>query len=262
MTYRIMFACVTVEVAMVVSPAVHYRPDEIHLFRFIRDSGTKRAELYEDHYKEVCRQLKENLPDTIITEHCSDPVYDFRAMASRLDSLHSSLLTKHPDAEFLVNISSDPAEFVAALGVFCFLNRDTVMFRVPTREYCVSEEEFRALHCADGKAVGLSRKVYPPKELKCFSLRKPDETLVRALRIYSQMMDGGTEPTGVLMISALKEKGLWTYREPAGDCRTDLADREKQWYERNYNLPWKERDGWMSVTGGRGTGSPARAGPP
>lgn len=50
------------------------------------------------------------------------------------------------------------------------------------------------------------------------------------------MMDGGTEPTGVLMISALKEKGLWTYREPAGDCRTDLADREKQWYERNYNL--------------------------
>ena len=88
------------------------------------------------------------------------------------------------------------------------------------------------------------------KVLDCFSLRKPDETLVRALRIYSEMMDGGTEPTGVLIISALKEKGLWTYREPAGDCRTDLVDGEKQWYERNYNLPWKEM-GWVDAGDGR-----------
>lgn len=141
MTRTVMFACVTVEVAMLVSPAVYYKPDEIHLFRFIRDPGTKRAELYEDHYMEVCRQLQEGLPDTDVIEHCSDPVYDFRAMAGKLGSLRISLLTEHPDARFLVNISSGPAELIAALGVFCFLNRDAIMFKVSTREYSISEED-------------------------------------------------------------------------------------------------------------------------
>ena len=67
----IMIACVTVEVAMVVSPVLRYKPQELHLFRFIRDPGSKKSKLYTDHFNEVLRKIGSSLPSCRIIEHSS-----------------------------------------------------------------------------------------------------------------------------------------------------------------------------------------------
>ena len=66
-----MIACVTVEVAMVVSPVLRYKPQELHLFRFIRDPGSRKSKLYRDHYNEVVRKVSASLPQCRIIEHSS-----------------------------------------------------------------------------------------------------------------------------------------------------------------------------------------------
>lgn len=73
----IMIACVTVEVAMVVSPVLRYKPREPHLFRFIRDSGSRKSKLYRDHYNEVVRKVSASLPSCKIIEHSDEPVNQF-----------------------------------------------------------------------------------------------------------------------------------------------------------------------------------------
>ncbi|WP_400240441.1 hypothetical protein [Methanomethylophilus alvi] len=67
----IMIACVTVEVAMVVSPVLRYKPQELHLFRFIRDPGSRKSKLYRDHYNEVVRKVSASLPRCRTIEHSS-----------------------------------------------------------------------------------------------------------------------------------------------------------------------------------------------
>lgn len=83
--YRIMIACVTVETVMVSDPVMVYEPDEIHLFHYSRDPESKRAKLYEDHYLEVVRRIRETNPDCRIVGHYDQPVYNFRSMARCLE---------------------------------------------------------------------------------------------------------------------------------------------------------------------------------
>ena len=249
MSRTIMIACVTVEVAMVVSPALYYKPDEIRLFRYIRDPGTPKAKIYGDHYREVCRQIHEKLPGCEIHEEDSVPVYDFVSITSALGALRTRLSEEYPGARFLANISSGPAEFVAALGVFCFLNPDARMFRVSTRKFSVTEEEFAEMHYSGGKAVGMSLEVSDPREIECVRLEKPEENIVRALRLYAGFLDEGIEPTYHVMIPALKEKGLWGYGERLHRGGKQV-DRERQHFQREYNRTWEE-NGWVDVRDGR-----------
>ena len=83
--YRIMIACVTVETVMVSDPVIFYRPDEIHLFHYSRDPESSRARLYEDHYLEVYRRIRDIVPESRIIGHHDVPIYDFRSMARCLE---------------------------------------------------------------------------------------------------------------------------------------------------------------------------------
>jgi hypothetical protein len=128
MPYRIMIACVIVEVAMVASPA-QYRSKEIRLFRYSRDSGSRKAKLYEDRYAEVARNINESLPSCAVTEHTDEPVYDLRRMSRSLDMMYNLVVREHPDCEILANVSSGPSEFAAALGIFSYLHPRVVLFK-------------------------------------------------------------------------------------------------------------------------------------
>lgn len=123
----IMIACVTVEVAMVVFPVLRYKPQELHLFRFIRDSGSRKSKLYRDHYNEVVRKVSASLPSCKIIEHSDEPVYEVNRMARSL-----------------ANLSSGPSEFAAALGIFSYVHPRVVLFKVPTREYAVPQASWRS----------------------------------------------------------------------------------------------------------------------
>lgn len=244
MTYRIMIACVTVEVAMVVSPALRYRPKEIHIFRYIRDSGSGRAKLYTDHYAEVVDELSHSLPDCTVIEHTDEPVYDFGRMSRSLDMVYNQTVREHPDCEILANLSSGPREFSATLGIFSYLHPRVTLFKVPTEEYAVGEEELQRYFYDNGRAVGLSRRMYPPKEIAGIRLEPPDERRVRALRMYQSLIDCGTEPYWNRMVPLLKVHGLWDYEPSDREYGSDLELREKLNYFRHYRAYWKEM-GWI-----------------
>ncbi|MBE6513680.1 MAG: hypothetical protein E7Z69_00905 [Thermoplasmata archaeon] len=155
--YIIVISCVTTETVMVSSPSIFYKADEVHLFRYIRDPGTASAKLYEDHFQSVCRQIRSSLPECLVTEHTDDPVYDLSRMVRALSVLYSRIRKEHPDAEVHANLSSGPSEFIAALGIFAFLNPDVKLFKVATRRYTVGAEEFMLLHYdGDGTTKGES----------------------------------------------------------------------------------------------------------
>ena len=71
----------TTETVMVPFPVIHYQADEIHLFHHIRNPGAPKAQLYEDHCKETCRQISDALPNCRIIEHPDTVIYDFSSMA-------------------------------------------------------------------------------------------------------------------------------------------------------------------------------------
>ena len=240
----IMIACVTVEVAMVVSPVLRYRPQELHLFRYISDSGNKKSKLYRDHYNKVVRRISESLPSCKIIEHSDEPVYEVNRMARSLDKLYYRISKDNDDFRILANLSSGPSEFAAALGIFSYVHPPVVLFKVPTREYAVSQSMLEEFYYDNGVPVGLTRKTYPPKEITGIRLELPDERRLRALRLYHSMMEGGTEPYLNRMVPALKEQGLWEYEPAKEDLGSDLALREKMYYFRHYRQYWKEM-GWI-----------------
>lgn len=239
-----MIACVTVEVAMVVSPAVFYQPDEIHLFRYTRAPWTPKARFYGDHFNEVVRQLKEKLPECIIKEHTEEPVYDFRRMSGSLDKFYALCTNEHPDCEILANLSSGSHEFAAALGIFSYIHPCVTLFKASTKEYAVTQERWHEFYYADGKPVGLSRKMHPPREIAGVRLEIPDEKRVRALKIYQGLLDDGVEPYWSRMVPLLKEQGLWDAWEGDRDYRCSQKTRDKMAFLRHYRYYWED-SGWV-----------------
>ena len=243
--YIIVISCVTTETVMVSSPSIFYKADEVHLFRYIRDPGTASAKLYEDHFQSVCKQIRSSLPECLVTEHTDDPVYDLPRMVRALSVLYSRIRKEHPDAEVHANLSSGPSEFIAALGIFAFLNPDVKLFKVATKRYTVGAEEFMLLHYdEDGSAVGLSREVYDPGPVPTVTLDGPDEVLVRSLRLYHQVLERGESPTGPLMMSLLEEKGLWIQSRNHCGKKTSESTLDRNNYYRNYANIWKML-GWI-----------------
>lgn len=103
---------------MVPFPVIHYQADEVHLFHYIRNPGAPKAQLYEDHCKETCRQISDALPNCRIIEHPGTVIYDFSSMARILGKLYAKMLDEHPDAPVYANFSSGPDEFTVSLGIF------------------------------------------------------------------------------------------------------------------------------------------------
>ena len=243
--YTVMIACVTVEVAMVVSPAMFYEPDEIHLFSYIRDPEASKSRIYRDHYERVRGEIFRNLPRCRIIEHKNIPIYKFDAMAQEWGRLRVSLSKTHPDTRILVNMSSGPTEYISSATLFSFFNDNVEEFKVSTEEFTVSEEDFIKMHYRDGIPCGLSYKVSEPQEIDTVPLEKPSENGVRALRLYAEFIEYGMVPQCRRMIDAMKKAGIWDYDEKEYDKVhfMELDERERHYFLRMRDR-WREL-GWL-----------------
>ena len=241
----VVIACVTTETVMVSAPIIHFEADEVHLFRYIRDPGSAKAKLYEDHYVQTRNQISASLPMCRVIVHTDEPVYEFARMVRKLEELYLSLRRQYPEAKIYANLSSGTSEFIAALGVLSFLNPGLTLFKVPTENYTLTEDQYYALFYDNGIPVGLSRSVYPPKGIVSVDADKPDENLVRCLRVYSDLLDKGKKPHYSLMRKELEARGLWKYEpRPVSGNRTDEIVRMREFFSRSIAGEWK-RLGWI-----------------
>ena len=240
--YRVVVCCVTTEVNMVVSPILKIFPNEVHLYRYIRNPGTPAAKIYEDHYREVLKRMP---PEIKVFEHDAVPVYDNRAMVSSLNKLNSRVMFEHPDADIMINISSGPNDYALAVGQFSSMNPHIHLFKVSTREYSISEEEFIKYHyCGDGTPRGLSRTVNDPKYVTSLHLYTPPREIILGLRLYAEMFEHRGKVGEKEIIKKMKALKIWTHVPENEDGKAELWKLEHMYYRRNYFKKWKEL-GWI-----------------
>lgn len=242
MTFTAMIACVTTETVMVSDPVIRMLPDEVHIYRYVRDPGTPKAQLYEDHYRETVRQILEGYPCCEIVEHKGTPIYDYAKMAASLQRVNTRILAQHPDAKVLVNISSGPNQYSAAAGVFQCTNPNVTLFSVSTEDYWMDVEDFISKNYVDGRPTGLSRSVHAPKMIEGVHLDQPDETLVRGLRVYAGAVKQGIVPYSSAIMPLLEKAGLMRLNRKGSS--------DKVTYHRNFVRPWIIL-GWITDDGSR-----------
>ena len=242
-------ACVTFETVMVSSPAADYKADEVHLFHYVRE-GSAKADVYSEFYQEAASQIKERIPNVKIIEHEESPVYDFRLMLRDILSCIDDIRSRYQECEILINVSSGTAEFIAA-GVISSMmsNGKASAFTVRTSEFTVSgEEAIRKFYYKDNKPVGLSASVGEPSALPFFKIDRPDENLVRGLRLYDELKERVRSVTASVVIAEMKKQGVWQYVPSEHADKTEMKQKETMYYQRHFVNTWDDL-GWIDRPG-------------
>ena len=241
-------ACVTFETVMVSSPAAEYKADEVHLFHYVRKESAK-ANVYSEFYAEAAAQVKAKLPNANIIEHADSPVYDFRLMLRDILSCIEDIRSRYAECEILINVSSGTAEFIAAGVISAMMSEGKASaFTVRTNEFTVAgEDAIRQFYYKEGKPVGLSASVGEPSALPYFKIERPDENLVRGLRLYSELRETVRSTPASVVIAEMKKRKIWLYAPTDAD-KTDMKQKETMYYQRHFvntwaNLGWIERPG-------------------
>ena len=147
--------------------------------------------------------------------------------------------TAYGDPEILINSSAGPSEFSAA-AIVSALMTGTTAFTVGTKAYTVPKDRLRELYYENGRPVGLTSEIFDPRPIPAFDIDKPDENLVRSLRLYSQIREAKHSVTAVSIISALKNAGLWEYEPNIHEKKTDSKQKEIMYYQRHYIQAWQK----------------------
>ena len=242
-------ACVTFETVMVSSPAAEYKADEVHLFHYVR-AGSSKADVYSEFYAEAAAQVKSKLPNAKIIEHGDSPVYDFRLMLRDILSCVDDIRSRYEECEILINVSSGTAEFIAAGVISAMMsNGKASAFTVRTSEFTVSgDDAIRKFYYKDGKPVGLSSSVGEPNALPYFKIDRPDENLVRGLRLYSDLRERMRTVTAATVIAEMKKNGIWLYVPSDSGDKTEMKQKETMYYQRHFVNMWDDL-GWIDRPG-------------
>ena len=242
-------SCVTFETVMVSDPAVEYKADEVHLFHYVRD-GSAASNIYSEFYDETVSQLKAKLPNVKIVEHADSPVYDFRLMLRDLLSCIDDISSRYEESEILINVSSGASEFIAAGVIASMMSGGKASaFTVRTVKYTMSgDETVRKLYYKDNRPVGLSSEVSDPTALPFFMIDRPDENLVRGLRLYEELRTAHRSVTASSVIAEMKEKGVWLYVPSDSADKTDMKQKETMYYQRHFVNTWDDL-GWIDRPG-------------
>jgi len=242
-------SCVTFETVMVSSPAIEYKADEVHVFHYTKTSAAK-SDLYSDFYTETVRQIREGLPNAEIIEHADSPVYDFRLMLRDILTCVDGILSRYDDVEVLINTSSGTSEFIAAGVIAAMMSKGKARaFTVRTNEFTVKEDDrIREIYYRDGRPVGLSSSVRSPTALPYYKIDRPEENLVRGLRLYEELRNTGKPVTAAVMIESMKKKDIWLYVPSDSAEKTDMKQKETMYYQRHFVNTWVEL-GWVDKPG-------------
>ncbi|UCC93412.1 MAG: hypothetical protein JSW25_01730 [Thermoplasmata archaeon] len=237
---RVAVACVTFETVMVTKPIIAMGSvDRVYLVHYEREDPGKTRRVYTEFYDEVVHQLEVDMEcGEIIPVNVE--VYDFQKVLGEL----LSVLTMEIDDgnDVYINVSAGTTEYSAASILASMMVKGVRPFTVSTKEWTIPIEEIDVYY-EDGRPVGLSKDVYPPRPLPYFHIERPPEELVRGLKILKERKEKGHVTTYLAMIGAMKDAGCWD-REDAGVVK-DQDQAEKMFYARHYIEGWARR-GWVT----------------
>lgn len=233
---RVMIACVTFETTKITEPVKFYGTNVVYLIHYVLNPS--EFNIYQDFFDRNVELLKEWSPDVEIHE-IERRVTDYSQMLRTVNAIVDREAPK--SADILINISAGSPEFIAAASTASMLNPSVEAFFVRPAEYTVDPEDLRSIYYRDGKPVGLTKNVRKVEDMPEFRLDKPDEYLVRSLRIYDSLKCGPRLYSSKV-IAKLKEEGLWE-RNTTGDPSND-----KVFFQRRFINSWKNL-GWIFKNG-------------
>lgn len=242
---RVAVACVTFETVMISDPIVSMGSvDRVYLLHYERPDPSRERHVYKEFYDEVVRQLQvgmqcgEIVPVNVV-------VYDFQEVLGVLLDIMTREQGEGNDV--YVNVSAGSTEYSAAAILASMMVRGVRPFTVGTREFTIPAEKIDIYYDGD-RPVGLSKEVYPARQLPFFHISRPDDDLVTGLRVLRERLDKGHSTTYVRMIEALKDAGCW--QREGKERVKDQVQAEKMYYARHFIDAWVSK-GWVSKTGRR-----------
>ena len=214
---RVAAACVTFETVKVSSPIAYMgKVDRVYLLHYIRSDEMGQENIYGSFYQEVVRQLREEQGIEDIRP-VMVKVYRFPDVLQKMVEILSR--EQEEGNTVYVNISAGPNEYAAAAAIASMM---------------VQNE--------GDTPVGMSKKVYDPRDLPCFNIDLPEEDLVRGLGVLRTRLEKGHRTSYGAMIGALKDEGCWE-RPPEEEAR-GVTQAEKMYYSRHFIREWSEKD-WV-----------------
>lgn len=234
-------ACVSFETAQIVQPAVQYNAKRMYLFHYVSDKTSETGAVYSEFYDEVCRQLREKIPGIEIIECSKTPLWEHSLLLRDLTNIISSHNRNHPDEPLLINVSAGSDDFTSAGKVAALKCAGVEHFTVNTLKFKVPLEKIREIFYENGRPVGLTETCREATILPKYDIEFFEEYLVRSLRVYIGIVDGGEYRFAKVVIPELKSRGLWIGKEGCNEEAT---------FFRKYRNVWLKH-GWVAKGSGK-----------
>lgn len=231
----VVVSCVTFETIKISAPINELNADRVHLLHYVRGSSESKFGIYQEFYDEVCRQIKEGCGAQVV-EHIK-VVYDFSEMLKEV----MEVIASERGNDIYINVSAGTSEYVSAATLASMMAPETKAFTVSTKEYVTPPEELRDYYYKEGKPIGLSKEVYPLKNIPKYDIDMPDEQLIRGLRVLDKQVQARRKVSAKTMIEALKEAGLWDHAPDDSGKKTPMFQKEAMYYQRHFVDPWTSK---------------------
>lgn len=240
---RVMVACVTFETVKVSDPVEFYTADKVYL---IHRTAPKHP-VYQEFYDRTVEIISRSNRKIEIVE-VDRAVWDFSEMLRTVVGIIDWEIEHTVECEIFVNISAGSPEYTAAAAIGSMMYKDDIVktIAVAGKQYTVqSDEDVRRSYFEREEEtgrlvpVGLTKSTKPPVQIQRIHIKRPEEPLVRGLRIYdrhARMPDGRyRKVTAPTIIEDLKAEGLWKHN-------VDPADSVKVKNEKSSNAVYFHRD--------------------
>jgi hypothetical protein len=238
---KVVVSCVSFDTVKIVDP-IRWLENvkKVYLLHHVR-KDVSGAEIYQDFYNEVTRQLKDDLGINDIIE-VNVKIY-------RVNDVLRTLLTILPpeideENDVFINLSGGPSEYAAGATIASMMIEGIKSFTVGTGEYWVPENKIKEVFFDEDRPVGLTKSVREPKPLQPFKIAPPPEYLIKSLKIYQELIQNKKLTSKTELITKFKIGGCWERGQRKVNVR-DIKQTERVHLSRHYFREWLNR-GWVT----------------
>ncbi len=252
---HIMVCCVTFETVKAADPVRYYKCDKVHVIHYVKDPGDGHT-VYQQFYDRVVELLRQDNPDVEVVEVNRNVTKFDEMLAAVTGIIEREQALYGEGCEIYVNISSGSPEYSAAAAIASMMAEGVTPFSVGSREYSVGDDEGirRTYYGPAGepdlsrrKPVGLTSATYEPRRMPVYAIPKPQEHLVRALRVLERTQGQGHRSKSTDIVPVLKEEGLWLRDDtPSGRKQSEAVRYRRDFTEKWMKLGWVEKDEYTS----------------
>lgn len=254
---KIMIACVTFETVKVADPVDYYEANKVYLIHYT----SEKSSIYGEFYDQTVKLIREKCGSKVEIVERHEIVWQFADMLRTVVGIiDTENAVNKGECDIFVNISAGSPEYSAAAAIASMMYENTTPFAVSTDKYTIESDEeirksyFREVTGEDGKTVtvpiGLSLSVKEPVRLAHYYIKKPQESLVRGLRIYKELLGNGSRPrrvTAPQVIERLTELGFWehtadTISKKKNEKASNAVYFHREYIERWLKHKWIKRD--------------------